>query len=1171
MAQEELLVTLGVKDKGTKSQISAINKELKFLDEEFKKTSKSSEGFENSQEGLSKKLSYLEKKYDSNVVKLEVYKKKIQESKEGIEKKKAELEKLNSSSEDNTKAIARAEKQLAKYREELREAERGLSLTEKEMDNLSNATDETKRALASVNVKRLAGDMEKLGSSLENASNKFTKAGDKLKGIGTTLTYGVSAPILVASAGMVDLASDAEENLNKVNATFEKNADKIIEWSETTLDSFGIGKGSALEFGATIGDVLKGIGFGNDKVLELSKTIIEMSGDIASFKNSSPQEVFEALTAAMTGEYEQLKKYGYVINETILNEHARQLGIKKTTKEMTLQEKALLALNKIQQYSKDATGDFAKTSESTANSAKIFKESLKELAETIGQDLLPIITPLIHKATDMVKEFANMDEQQRQNIIRTGMFAVALPPLLTGLGSLSQIVGTVTGLMGKKASATAVATKALAGATVQAGGAGKAITKMATNTVGATGKVGLLTKSLGLLNPATIGVVGGMGLLAGGIAVAKTHAELMNGTILDSTDNMSAFEKAVAKFSGVQRVSNEELEKMGLKYKDFNHNVSSEFQESVEKSAKKVRDFGITLHEISLDKVFSKEEIAIFNETVSSVMDGAKQVINEKEKELTESLKRSFMLSDGQISEQEQQTLNLLQKDFDTRYKGVENAEKEINKIRDNARKENRVLTEEENAKVLELTQQVEEQRLALLANNEAELLATKKNFREQARTWDLEQTSLEMQERAKQREEERNAVIEDFNLQTSTLELLQKEARERGDNETALHYQSQIEALEAQKQAELTKIQEKYIGWHEILTKENPAIAEQINKFNGEILTSEDRAKQTQLDIMRKKYEEMNTITRDGTYLMRDKFSGALELMTVDVDEATGEIIGAYGHSSKQLGGYSENMANQAKNVAKEHGLTARSIKKAFEDMDGATIDGAGNIVNENGKIIVSLNDFKESADGTRQGIISLNGERIQISSNAQGSINEFETLKRKIDEIPLRKTTTHHTKYTHSGQPPQFAKGTSYAPRGLAIVGEEGTELIQKGNKFMLTGSQAHPVMLSGGEKIYTAEQTKRILSTKRFSGGLFSPNSSVSQQLVNNTINNYSNVNNSYKPNSNGSNVDLGLMAETIARAISESLKNISLQGNVTLDNGQLVGAVSNGMAMNIRRKR
>ena len=56
MSEEQLLVTLGVKDKGASSQIKELNKEIKSLDSVYKKTSSTSKDFEKSAEGLKTKL-----------------------------------------------------------------------------------------------------------------------------------------------------------------------------------------------------------------------------------------------------------------------------------------------------------------------------------------------------------------------------------------------------------------------------------------------------------------------------------------------------------------------------------------------------------------------------------------------------------------------------------------------------------------------------------------------------------------------------------------------------------------------------------------------------------------------------------------------------------------------------------------------------------------------------------------------------------------------------------------------------------------------------------------------------------------------------------------------------------------------------------------------------------
>ncbi len=60
-----------------------------------------------------------------------------------------------------------------------------------------------------------------------------------------------------------------------------------------------------------------------------------------------------------------------------------------------------------------------------------------------------------------------------------------------------------------------------------------------------------------------------------------------------------------------------------------------------------------------------------------------------------------------------------------------------------------------------------------------------------------------------------------------------------------------------------------------------------------------------------------------------------------------------------------------------------------------------------------------------------------------------------------------------------PQFRRGTKNAPRGLAVTGEEGFELIQKRSGEMYrSGDGPSLTMLEGGERIFTHDESKRML---------------------------------------------------------------------------------------------
>ncbi|MDY3014599.1 MAG: hypothetical protein SOR61_05315, partial [Evtepia sp.] len=67
-------------------------------------------------------------------------------------------------------------------------------------------------------------------------------------------------------------------------------------------------------------------------------------------------------------------------------------------------------------------------------------------------------------------------------------------------------------------------------------------------------------------------------------------------------------------------------------------------------------------------------------------------------------------------------------------------------------------------------------------------------------------------------------------------------------------------------------------------------------------------------------------------------------------------------------------------------------------------------------------------------------------------------------------------------------YAKGTDGAPEGDALVGEEGEELVQSGNKAYFVGTDgAEIVHLNEGDKVYTAEETRKIKRSAKIVRGV------------------------------------------------------------------------------------
>lgn len=281
---------------------------------------------------------------------------------------------------------------------------------------------------------------------MENIASKAKSIGGKISGIGTTMTVGITTPLTIAGKGMVSAASDFDENLNKISVAFGDNAAEVKAWADTATQSFGLSKNQALEATSLFGDMATSMGISQSEAASMSTSLAGLAGDMASFKNVGIDQAMTALNGVFTGETESLKQLGIVMTETNLEEFANGLGL--VYGEMGQAEKVQLRYNYVMSMSQNAIGDYARTSDGTANSMRTFQASVENLAITLGQNLLPIVTPIIQKATEMVNAFAAADPELQQLVLKiAGIVAVAGPALLV-IGKMISLFGTVSGAIG---------------------------------------------------------------------------------------------------------------------------------------------------------------------------------------------------------------------------------------------------------------------------------------------------------------------------------------------------------------------------------------------------------------------------------------------------------------------------------------------------------------------------------------------------------------------------------------------------------------------------------------------------------------------------------------------------------------------------------------------------
>lgn len=290
-------------------------------------------------------------------------------------------------------------------------------------------------------------------AKMKNVSSKLQNVGNSISGFGAKWSLGISTPLTLAGKNMVNAASDYEENLNKIDVAFGKSSDTVTAWAENATKQFGLSKNQALESTALFGDMATSMGLAQSDAADMSMSLAGLAGDLASFKNIGIDQAMTALSSVFTGETESLKQLGIVMTQTNLDAFALANGFGKTTSEMSQAEQVQLRYAYVMAMTTNAQGDYARTADGTANSMRTFQGAVDNLNIALGEHLLPLLTPLIQGATNLINKFAEADPKLQQLILTIGMIAIVVGPALVATGSLISSIGTIIGVFGKAATA----------------------------------------------------------------------------------------------------------------------------------------------------------------------------------------------------------------------------------------------------------------------------------------------------------------------------------------------------------------------------------------------------------------------------------------------------------------------------------------------------------------------------------------------------------------------------------------------------------------------------------------------------------------------------------------------------------------------------------------------
>lgn len=235
---------------------------------------------------------------------------------------------------------------------------------------------------------------------LEDHTNKSTDAFNRLaKAIGLVM---IARKALDTIKTGIDYASDLAEVQNVVDVTFGSATEAINSWSKECLAAYGMNEVSAKRYAGTLGAMLKSSGLAGDAIVDMSKDMVGLAGDMASFYNLDLETAFEKIRSGISGETEPLKQLGINMSVANLEAYALSQGITTAYNEMSQAEQVMLRYNYLMSTTADAQGDFARTQDSYANQTRLLSESWLEFTGIMAEQLLPVLTTIVSWLNNIV-------------------------------------------------------------------------------------------------------------------------------------------------------------------------------------------------------------------------------------------------------------------------------------------------------------------------------------------------------------------------------------------------------------------------------------------------------------------------------------------------------------------------------------------------------------------------------------------------------------------------------------------------------------------------------------------------------------------------------------------------------------------------------------------------
>ena len=276
-------------------------------------------------------------------------------------------------------------------------------------------TADGKKAIADIKdvTDAIKQETKKWDASVDDASDNMQQSMQKALDVNRVKDWAlkIGAELVKIGQESINLASDLQEVQNVVDVTFGTSSAVIDAWASNAGKQYGLTETQAKRFTSTIGAMAKSAGMSGDSIVEMSTDLAGLAADMASFYNLDFDTAFQKIRSGISGETEPLKQLGINMSVANLEAYALSQGISKAFNQMSQGEQTMLRYQYLMSATADAQGDFARTSDSYANSVRQLQTNLDALKTKMGEVLIGGTTEVINSLNKLFEKIAPTESE----------------------------------------------------------------------------------------------------------------------------------------------------------------------------------------------------------------------------------------------------------------------------------------------------------------------------------------------------------------------------------------------------------------------------------------------------------------------------------------------------------------------------------------------------------------------------------------------------------------------------------------------------------------------------------------------------------------------------------------------------------------------------------------